>query len=148
MRLSSTSTRTFVVIPSIVLLEQALSRRPVHRAWLPVTAWGYLQYRLAGRYRIRHAGGPPGMSQGYPERIVETGIYSLTRNPMYLGHLIFLAGLSLVTRSPLAASALTTLIPWFDRRAAADERRLAERFGPGYARYRESVPRWVGRPHR
>jgi protein-S-isoprenylcysteine O-methyltransferase Ste14 len=145
LRLSSTSTRTFVLLPATVLAEQGLARRPLRPRWLPVLLWGYLQYRLAGDYRIARAGGPPGLSQGYPERVVTTGIYARTRNPMYLGHLVFVTGLVLVTGSPVAAVALAVLGPWFDRRAAHDEERLARRFGHPYEAYRDSVPRWLGR---
>jgi protein-S-isoprenylcysteine O-methyltransferase Ste14 len=145
LRLSSTSTRTFLVLPAAVLAEQALARRPLRPRWLPVLLWGYLQYRLAGDYRIARAGGPPGLSQGYPERIVTTGMYARTRNPMYLGHLVFVTGLVLVTGSPVAAVALAVLGPWFDRRAAHDEERLAARFGGDYETYRDAVPRWLGR---
>jgi protein-S-isoprenylcysteine O-methyltransferase Ste14 len=144
-RLTSTSTRTFVVLPAAVLVEQRLARRALRPRWLPLLLWGYLQYRLAGDYRIARAGGPPGLSQGYPERIITTGIYARTRNPMYLGHLIFLTGLALVTGSPIAVVALPIAGPWFDRRAAHDEQRLAERFGQPYAEYRDRVPRWIGR---
>jgi protein-S-isoprenylcysteine O-methyltransferase Ste14 len=145
LRLSSTSTRTFVLLPAAVLAEQAVARRPLRPRWLPVLAWGYLQYRLAGDYRITRAGGPPGLSQGYPDRLVTTGIYARTRNPMYLGHLVFTTGLVLATGSPVAAVALAALGPWFDRRAAHDEERLALRFGRPYEVYRDSVPRWLGR---
>ena len=106
-------------------------------------AWGYLQYRFAGRYRIAHGGGPPGMSQGYPETLVDSGIYRWTRNPMYLGHLIFVAGLTLTTRSPLAAAAFSGLVPWFRRRVRRDEQRLAVLFGAPYERYTTQVPRWL-----
>jgi protein-S-isoprenylcysteine O-methyltransferase Ste14 len=148
LRLSSTSTRTFLVLPAAVLAEQVLARRPLRPRWIPVMLWGYLQYRLAGNYRIARAGGPPGLSQGYPERIVTRGIYARTRNPMYLGHLIFVTGLALLTGSPVAVAALPVLGSWFDRRAAHDEERLAQRFGRPYIEYRDRVPRWLGRPGR
>ena len=145
MRLSlrSTSTRVLVILPAVVAGEQLASRRRVHPRWLPVLAWGYLQYRFAGRYRIANGGGPPGMSQGYPEALVDSGIYRWTRNPMYLGHLIFVAGLTLTTRSTLAAAAFTGLVPWFRRRVRRDEQRLALLFGAPYERYTEQVPRWL-----
>ena len=142
---TSTSTRTFVVWPACVALEQAVVRRRLHRRWLVLLAWGYLQYRLAGSYRTRRGGGGPGMSVP-PERIVTSGIYAYTRNPMYLGHLIFLAGLALATRSPLAAALFAGHIPWFNARAREDEEVLSARFGRPYERYRRRVPRWLPRP--
>ena len=141
--MASTSTRTFALYPALVLAEQALARRRLHPRWLAVMGAGYGLYRLAGSYRIRRAGGPPGMSQGMPERVVDTGLYAVTRNPMYLGHMVFLAGLTLLTRSPIAAAVLTTVVPWFDDRAAHDERRLEEAFGAEYVAYRDRVPRWL-----
>jgi protein-S-isoprenylcysteine O-methyltransferase Ste14 len=144
--LSSNSTRTLVVLPAAVLAEQAISRRPLALRWLPVMLAGFLQYKLSGRYRIRHAGGPPGMSQGFPERIIDTGPYAYSRNPMYLGHMVWMTGLVLVTRSPLAILVAAIRIPWYDARAAEDEERLEKKFGAEYAAYRDRVPRWVGLP--
>jgi protein-S-isoprenylcysteine O-methyltransferase Ste14 len=62
---------------------------------------------------------------------------------MYLGHLVFLAGLALTTRSPIAAGALAINVPWFDRHAQRDEERLTELFGEAYTAYRDRVPRWL-----
>ena len=140
--LASTSTRTFAAVPAVVLAEQLLARRRLRPRWAPLLVWGYLQYRLSGSYRIRRAGGPPGMT-GFPERVIDTGPYAVTRNPMYMGHLVFLTGLTLVTRSPLALATLVTLVPWFDERAGHDEQRLEKAFGEEYVRYRDRVPRWL-----
>lgn len=138
----STSTRTFIAVPAVVLLEQALSRRPLHLRWIPLLALGYLQYRWAGSYRTTHGGGPPGMSQGVPERVVTSGVYAVVRHPMYLGHLVFLTGLTVTTRSPFALATTVALVPWFNDRARRDEERLIALFGEEYARYAAAVPRW------
>lgn len=145
MRLSLASTpfRTFVAVPAVVLAEHLVAGRRLHPAWAPVLGWGFLQYRLAGRYRRTLAGGPPGLSQGRPDRLVTTGVYAHTRNPMYLGHLVFLAGLTAATRSPLALAVTAALVPWFDERARTDHRRLLELFGAEYERYAARVPRWL-----
>ncbi|MDE3206594.1 MAG: isoprenylcysteine carboxylmethyltransferase family protein [Acidobacteriota bacterium] len=141
----STSTRNFVAVPAVVLAEQALSRRHVRPAWATLAAWGYLQYRLCGRYRTARGGGGPGLSNP-PVSLVTTGPHALSRNPMYLGHLIFLAALTVGTGSPLALAYTAWSLAWFDRRAAGDESRLAEHFGEEYLRYRERVARWAPRP--
>lgn len=126
------------------MAEQLISRRRLHLKFIPLLAWGYLQYRLTGDYRIKIGGGPPGMSQGFPEGIVTTGIYKWTRNPMYLGHLIFLSGLTLLTRSPIALAAVSSVIPWYNERVRKDEERLEKKFGATYVEYRDRVPRWIG----
>jgi len=142
---SSTSSRTFLWAPAATLVEQAASRRRLRLLWVPLLLWGYLQYRFVGDRRVKQAGGPRGMSQGFPERLVTDGIYARTRNPMYLGHMIYLTGLALVTRSPVAVGYLAHAIPWFDARAEADEARLEAHFGADYVAYRGSVPRWIPR---
>ena len=83
-------------------------------------AWGYLQYRLCGRYRIKHGGGGPSLETP-PDRVVSTGPYAYTRNPMYLGHLIYLLGLSLTLRSWLGAVITVAVALWFHRRVIGDE---------------------------
>ena len=145
LRLSSTSDRTFVLVPAATALEQLASRRPLRLRWAPLLVWGYLQYKLVGDRRVQAAGGPRGMSQGFPARLVTDGAYAHTRNPMYLGHLVYLTGLTLLTRSPVAATYLAGATPWFNARAAEDEQRLLERFGAPYDAYRRAVPRWIPR---
>jgi protein-S-isoprenylcysteine O-methyltransferase Ste14 len=148
MRLSlrSTSTRTFVALPAALLAEQAVRRGRLHASGLPLLAAGFASYKLAGSYRIGRAGGPPGMSQGMPDSLVTDGVYGWTRNPMYLGHLTFMTGAALITRSPLAIGALALAGPWFGRRVAADEARLTKAFGKPYTEYTTRVPRWLPRP--
>ena len=145
MSLAGTSFRTFVLYPLLVLAfelwlnDGALRLQP----WaLPLLAWGYLQYRLAGRYRLRLGGGGPGMDNP-PERLVTSGPFTLCRNPMYLGHLIFLAGLALSLRSWLGAALALGTAGWLQFRVRRDERRLAERFGEPYMQYCSRVKRWI-----
>src|SRR6266496_6212507 len=54
--LSSTSNRTFVLWPILLYCAEAASQQgiPWIEIWgLPLLAWGYLQYRLVGNYRLR-----------------------------------------------------------------------------------------------
>ena len=60
----STSFRTFVLYPLVVVGWELLlhdGRLRIEPWFLPLVAWGYLQYRLVGEYRIRRGGGGPGM---------------------------------------------------------------------------------------
>ena len=143
--LASTSNRTFIVWPAVLFAAEAALQGAVPRIewWaLPLLAWGYLQYRLVGSYRARIGGGGPGIAVP-PDRIVENGPYRFVRNPMYLGHLIFLLGLAIALRSWIALAAFAFHAVWFDLRVRADESRLLERFGVTYAEYCGRVKRWI-----
>ena len=144
-RLRSTSFRTFVLYPVLIVAWEWLSnggRLDVRPWYLPLLLWGYLQYRLTGNYRIRHGGGGPGMDTP-PDRLVTTGPFAWSRNPMYLGHIVFLLGLTLALRSWLGAIVTAATTVWFQSRVRRDEQRLQERFGQPYREYAARVRRWI-----
>jgi len=144
-RLRSTSFRTFVLYPLIVAAWEwlpsggALSISPWYVALM---IWGYLLYRLSGSYRIRHGGGGPGMDTP-PDRLVTTGPFAWCRNPMYLGHIVFLVGLAMTLRSLFGAATGAITAVWFHFRVQRDEARLRARFGQPYEAYVARVSRWI-----
>ena len=143
--LQRTPVHTFVMCPLLVItFELALNRGKLTvMPWgAPLLAWGYLQYRFVGNYRLPRAGGTPGMD-AMPERIIMAGPYRNTRNPMYLGHLIFMAGLVLTFWSWFAVVLLVARAIWFHRRVLQDEKRLERIFGAEYSAYRARVKRWI-----
>jgi protein-S-isoprenylcysteine O-methyltransferase Ste14 len=143
--LGRTPVQTFILCPLAVIgCELTLHGGDIGFVpWgLPLIAWGYLQYRLVGRYRLRRGGGGPGMAAA-PQRIVAQGPYRYTRNPMYLGHLIFMLGLALTFWSWFGLILFAARAAWFQHRVRADEVRLAAAFGPEYAAYRARVKRWL-----
>jgi protein-S-isoprenylcysteine O-methyltransferase Ste14 len=143
--LKSTSNRTFVVYPVLIaLFEFLLHGRDMRIVpWgIPLFIWGYLQYRLCGNYRTRLGGGGPGLSVP-PERIVEQGVYRYLRNPMYLGHMIFMLGLAITFWSWAALLLLAFHLFWFNERAKEDEAHLEALFGAPYVEYRTRVKRWI-----
>lgn len=142
---NSTSRRTFLVLPILVVLAEATIQGdvPAVTPWgIPLMAWGYLQFRLGGNFRSRRGGGGPGIDVP-PERIVDTGIYAYIRNPMYLGHMIFLAGLAITLRSWIVVGLLAVHAVWFERRVREDEARLEELFGEAYRDYLARTRRWI-----
>ena len=143
--LRRTPFRSFVFYPLLVLGWEFLwqgERLQVRFLFLPLMIWGYLQYRLCGLYRKRRGGGGPGLETP-PQRLVMTGPYAYTRNPMYLGHIIFLTGLAVTFHSLLAAAIALATAVWFHLRVLGDEKRLAERIGPAYIDYTARVKRWI-----
>jgi protein-S-isoprenylcysteine O-methyltransferase Ste14 len=142
---SRTPVRTFIIYPVLVIVWELIWNRgslDLEVMFLPLMGWGYLQYRLCGRYCIKQGGGGPGLETP-PDRIVSTGPYAYTRNPMYLGHLIYLLGLSLTLQSWLGAVITIAVALWFQRRVIGDEDKLATRLGKPYIEYMKKVPRWI-----
>ncbi|HZA53715.1 MAG TPA: isoprenylcysteine carboxylmethyltransferase family protein [Candidatus Udaeobacter sp.] len=140
-----TPARTFILYPIITLIWEYIINRGslrFHPLFLPLMIWGYLQYRLCGFYRIKHGGGGPGLETP-PERLVTSGPYAYTRNPMYLGHVVFLTGLALTLQSWFAAALTIGIAGWFHARVIGDERKLADHFGQPYIVYTKSVKRWI-----
>ena len=143
--LGSTPRRSFVLYPLLVAGWEwrRRGRLTVPRpGFLPLLAWGFLQYRLTRVYRQRREAGSVGMEK-VPDRLLQSGPYAYTRNPMYLGHLLFLAGLALSFRSALGGLILLANLPWFHARVREDEARLRARFGAEYAAYAARVRRWL-----
>jgi protein-S-isoprenylcysteine O-methyltransferase Ste14 len=143
--LARTPLVTFVLVPLFVVACGLILRDGVlaFDPWgVPLLVLGYAQYRLVGQFRTAHGGGGPGIDSP-PTRIVTEGPYRLTRNPMYLGHLIFMLGLAVTLRSYVALALLVLRAIWFHRRVVADEARLAARFGAEYTDYMRRVKRWL-----
>jgi protein-S-isoprenylcysteine O-methyltransferase Ste14 len=143
--LTRTPVQTFFLLPlAVILFELAIhnGRLTIVPWGAPLLAWGYLQYRLVGNYRLPRAGGTFGMEVP-PERIVAVGPYRYTRNPMYLGHLIFMLGVAVTFWSWLALVILVARAIWFQRRVRQDEARLEKLFGADYRAYRGRVKRWI-----
>ena len=78
-----------------------------------------------------------------------TGPYAYCRNPVYVGNMLLLAGLTVLCE---LIWAVPFIILWamlvYSRAVRFEEARLAMRFGSEYACYCEGVPRWVPRCRR
>ena len=107
-------------------------------AGLVLCALGVLPFRRAGTT----------VDPTRPERasaLVTTGVYSMTRNPMYLGMLLLLVAWGLY----LASTVGLVLAPpafalYLDRvQIPSEERALAAAFGSDYAGYARRVRRWL-----
>lgn len=136
--------QTFVLIPLLTVLGEALVGRRVRLRgeWLLLCLAGYGLYRGAGRYRLAQGAGSEGFTRP-PDKLVTSGPYAVTRNPMYLGHLLFLAGVALATGSPVAVAGFVYQWRRMSKRVRIDEERIERIFGDEYRQYTGRVPRWV-----
>ena len=80
----------------------------------------------------------------YASKLVQGGVYALTRNPMYVGNAMIAIGIAMVTGTP---GAYLVLIPLFlfiyQAIVAAEEAYLRPRFGRDYDEYCAKVPRFL-----
>lgn len=72
------------------------------------------------------------------------GVYRWSRNPMYLGFLLILAGQAVFLGNVLGAMSPVLFVLYMNRfQIAPEEEVLAARYGAAYLAYRETVPRWI-----
>jgi protein-S-isoprenylcysteine O-methyltransferase Ste14 len=152
--------RTFEVVFGIpfltaIVLQSCLPLSLPHGLFTPViilggaalTILGAVLVVLARREFAQHS---QPTDPGLPtSKIVATGVYSVSRNPLYLGGVCILAGIALVLDLPwVFVLLLPALITCHYVLIAPEEKYLAAKFGQEYRRYAASVHRWIGRARR
>lgn len=76
--------------------------------------------------------------------LVTSGVYRVTRNPMYLGLLLVLLAWAFVLGHVLALAGLPGFIAYMNRfQIRPEEEALARRFGAGFSDYARTVRRWL-----
>jgi protein-S-isoprenylcysteine O-methyltransferase Ste14 len=82
----------------------------------------------------------------YAEKLVTDGFYSLCRNPMYVGNLLILAGVSVTSNSwTCVAIAVPAFTFVYIAIVAAEESFLRGKFAAAFDQYAADVPRWLPR---
>ncbi len=72
------------------------------------------------------------------------GLYRFVRHPIYTGVLAVVAGMTIRSGSVIHLAVAAATVVFFDRKAAWEERRLAETY-PGYDRYAAVTPKFIPR---
>ena len=79
-------------------------------------------------------------------KVVTAGVFSISRNPLYLGAVCFVIGIALAANLPwVLVLLLPALVACHYVLIAPEERYLAAKFGEEYRSYAASVHRWIGR---
>jgi len=75
--------------------------------------------------------------------LVTAGPFALSRNPIYLGNTLLLAGAAVAFANPWLAAATAVTVPAVTVLAIRrEERHMAARFGAAWQSYAARVPRW------
>ena len=78
------------------------------------------------------------------QRLVTSGIFRLTRNPMYLGMLLILSGWLLFLGNPFAAPTAAGFVLIMNNiQIKPEERAMMVKFGEEYEAYRRRTRRWI-----
>jgi protein-S-isoprenylcysteine O-methyltransferase Ste14 len=81
---------------------------------------------------------------GSSTALVASGVYRITRNPMYLGFLLILAGAAVLMENATAFLILPAFVLYLNRfQIRAEEAALQARFGDTFTIYRSRVRRWL-----
>lgn len=77
-------------------------------------------------------------------RLVTNGIYSISRNPMYVGLLLMLVGYGFYLGSGLTFAMLPLFVGYMNRyQIIPEEKVMEEKFGAEYQKYKGEVRRWL-----
>ena len=108
---------------------------------LPLAAAGVLALLAERRFwRVR----TPVLPNRTPRSLVTSGVFAITRNPMYLALATGLAGLWLLLGSLTPGVLIPLFVVIIDRLfVRREERRLEALFGQAFRDYRARVRRWI-----
>jgi len=84
-----------------------------------------------------------GIPDEAPDALVTTGLFGLSRNPVFLGMLAMAAGLSVAVPSPTVIACALAFWVACEVQVRDEERFLERSFGPAYTAYRSAVRRWI-----
>lgn len=102
-----------------------------------------IQFKAVYDFR-RHKTTLSPFSPSKASKVVRDGIFSVTRNPMYLSLCFVLAAWSVWKRAPLGAAMIAAFVGYITRfQIIPEERALRANFGEQYADYLKAVRRWI-----
>jgi protein-S-isoprenylcysteine O-methyltransferase Ste14 len=84
-----------------------------------------------------------GVFHNHAGKVIDSGVYSYVRHPMYLGLLLILLGFSVTTLSILSLFVWVAFFLFLDRMAAYEEHDLTRILGQPYVDYKKRVPKWL-----
>ena len=136
-----------VISPLVIVLLEYLSSMTPDKlrlaGWAPILLgaipyfWGAWEFIFTGR-------GTPS-PRVPPQALVTTGLYRVTRNPMFVGILLVIVGLAVVSKHGAILFYAWQTFFRFRRMLEYEEPTLREKFGMAFEDYCRKVPRWLWR---
>lgn len=142
----------WILIAAILAADHFLPVFRFAERWLPWCGGALVLLGIAisaaGKKQFQHAGTNVYTFEE-PGELTTVGLYSVSRNPMYLGLVIAgfgAAAVSATLASLILSGAFAVVVRyWY---IAYEERAMGRKFGARYDDYRRQVGRWLGRRRR
>ncbi|MEH6719990.1 MAG: isoprenylcysteine carboxylmethyltransferase family protein [Aurantimonas endophytica] len=96
----------------------------------------FAQGDMGRRWRV-------GVPESAPDALVTTGLFGLSRNPVFLGMLAMGGGFAVAVPSPAVIGCAVAFWIACEIQIRDEERFLQHSFGPAYLDYRSAVRRWI-----
>ncbi|NDV88850.1 hypothetical protein GTW51_19355 [Aurantimonas aggregata] len=96
----------------------------------------FAQGAMGRRWRV-------GLPETAPDALVSTGLFGLSRNPVFLGMLAMGVGSAVAVTSPAMIACAVSFWIACEIQIRDEERFLQRSFGPDYLDYRSVVRRWI-----
>jgi protein-S-isoprenylcysteine O-methyltransferase Ste14 len=151
-----------VLVPGVVAFYVPQTLRNGHAAAGAWWSLGWILFAIGAVIYLRclvdflRAGGTPAIFftrhiravlGEEPKEVVSSGLYRYSRNPMYLGVFVAIAGQAVVYRSSRISIYLAIAIVFFHCVVVfLEEPHLTSARGPAHDDHRRRVPRWLGLP--
>jgi protein-S-isoprenylcysteine O-methyltransferase Ste14 len=112
----------------------------VYAGWI-LLVFSVVVILLAGGEFRKKGGAPKGKSIVHTTVLVDSGVYAVVRHPQYLGFILFVLALVLMSQHWLSMSSGVLGSALFYKDVLREEHMSIEKFGDDYKRYMERVPR-------
>ena len=130
------------LVPLLVFAPHGLSSFVDRLGLVPLTTGGALLLWCVREFYVMGRGTLAPWSP--PQKIVISGPYRVSRNPMYIAVLLIVWGWAIGFRSwPLAAYAVALMVAFHWRVRLHEEPWLERTFGASWPAYKARVPRWL-----
>jgi protein-S-isoprenylcysteine O-methyltransferase Ste14 len=78
------------------------------------------------------------------DKVITKGLYSISRNPVYIGLILMQIGVGITCSSWLYLLLTLVLLILLNEDLSAEERYCFYRYGDSYREYRNKTPMWIG----
>lgn len=124
-----------------VLPRYNLIPLPVNLAGILIAFWGFM---IMGKARDLFRKHQTTLAIGRSSFLITEGIFSKTRNPMYIGMFLLLFGTGICFRNIFSIfTAIGFILIMRFVFIPEEERLMYESFGPAYMEYKKKVRRWI-----